>query len=174
MKSIPQPANSLFAKLAKVEEWILSFFLLVMILLTCVQIVLRAFFSTGILWADPLLRYLVLWTGFLGAAMATSQGKHIAMDVIGFLIPKHLKPWLQITTNLFSGIIAGFLTWSAYLFIQSEMQFGTTRLLTLPSWVWALIFPISFTLISLRFFMAAWATARSINSFKKSGDGRTS
>jgi len=174
MTSTPQPGNSLFAKLTKVEESILSIFLMVMILLTCVQIVLRAFFSTGIPWADSFLRYLVLWTGFLGAAMATSQGKHIAMDIIGFLIPQSLQPWLHITTNLFSSIVAGFLTWSAYLFIQSEMQFGTGKLLNVPSWVWALIFPIAFTLISLRFFMAAWAAARTILFFKKSSDSRKS
>jgi TRAP-type C4-dicarboxylate transport system permease small subunit len=133
MTPTPQPENSLFAKLTKVEESILSVFLMIMILLTCVQIALRAFFSTGIPWAEPFLRYLVLWTGFLGAAMATSQGKHIAMDVISFLVPQSMQSWLRITTNLFSAVVAGFLTWSAYLFIQSEMQFGTGKLLGAPS-----------------------------------------
>jgi len=128
---------------------------MIMIVLTCVQIILRAFFSTGIPWADPFLRYLVLWTGFLGAAMATSQGKHIAMDVAGFLVPQSLQSWLHILTNLFSCVVAGILTWAAYLFIVSERQFGTASLLHLPSWVWVLIFPIAFFLISLRFFMAA-------------------
>lgn len=168
MTTTPQPANSLFSKIAKVEEGVLSFFLVVMILLTCVQIVLRAFFSTGISWADPFLRYLVLWTGFLGAAMATSQGKHIAMDVISFLAPKSMQTWLQVATNLFSAIVAGFLTWSAYLFIQSEIQFGSNKLLNIPSWVWNLIFPIAFVLISLRFLMAAWTTAKSITAIKNS------
>ncbi len=166
------PTNSLFTKLAKIEESILSLFLLVMILLTCAQIILRTFFSSGISWADPFLRYLVLWTGFLGAAMATSQGKHIAMDVIGFLIPESLQAWLRITTNLFSAVVAGFLTWSAYLFIQSEMQFGSSRLLDTPSWIWNLIFPIAFALISLRFLMAVWAATREIIRPHKSSERR--
>ena len=156
------PTNSLFAKLAKIEESILSLFLLVMILLTCTQIILRTFFSSGISWADPFLRYLVLWTGFLGAAMATSQGKHIAMDVMGFLVPEYLKAWLRILTNLFSAVVAGFLTWAAYLFIQSEVQYGGSSLLGIPSWGWSLIFPIAFSLICLRFLMAVWAAAREI------------
>ncbi len=174
MRPAPQPANSLFSRLARVEESILSLFLVVMILLTCLQILLRTFFSTGISWADPLLRYLVLWTGFLGAATATSQGKHIAMDVISFLVPQSMKSWLQITTNLFSAVIAGFLTWAAYLFILSERQFGTGRLLELPSWIWNLIFPVAFSLIALRFFMAAWATVRTILSGTRPPDSRTS
>ena len=163
----PQPTSSLFSKLNRIEETILSLFLVIMILLACTQILLRILFSSGLSWADPFLRYLVLWSGLLGAAMATSQGKHIAMDIITFLVPKSMHPWLQVVTDLFSATVAGFLTWAAFLFIRSEIQFGSTELLSVPSWVWNLIFPIAFSLIAFRFFMAAWTATLEILSFKK-------
>ena len=168
MNPEPGQEKSIFNWIARAEETVLSLFLTVMILLTCVQIILRTFFSSGLLWADPFLRYLVLWTGFLGAAMATSEGKHIAMDVIGYLLPQSMQSWLRIATNLFSAVVAGFLTWSAYLFIQSEIQFGNGSLLGIPSWVWGLIFPLAFALISIRFVMAAWGTARAVVTKKPS------
>jgi TRAP-type C4-dicarboxylate transport system permease small subunit len=174
MMSAPRPANNLFSILARFEESVLGIFLVIMILLACVQILLRTVFSSGLSWADPLLRYLVLWSGLLGAAMATSQGKHIALDIISFLVPKSLHAWLHVLTDLFSATVAAFLTWAAYLFIRSEMEFGNTQLLSIPSWVWNMIFPIAFVLITLRFLMAAWTTTRTIFSLKNSpGDSKS-
>jgi TRAP-type C4-dicarboxylate transport system permease small subunit len=154
---------------AGIEEFILALFLLMMIVLACSQILLRSVFSSGISWADAVLRYLVLWSGLLGAAMATSRGKHLSMDIISFLVPKSLQTWLQVIANLFSTIVTAFLTWAAYLFIRNEMAAGSTQLLlSTPSWVWNLIFPIAFAMITLRFLLAAWTTAVSIFSSKKS------
>jgi TRAP-type C4-dicarboxylate transport system permease small subunit len=164
----PRPKNNRFSRLARVEESILGLFLVLMILLACVQILLRTVFSSGLTWADPLLRYLVLWSGLLGAVMATSQGKHLSLDIISFLVPKPLHAWLHVITNLFSATVAAFLTWAAYLFIHSEMEFGNTQLLSVPSWAWNLIFPIAFALITLRFLLAAWTTVLTILSMKKS------
>ncbi|MDR3630345.1 MAG: TRAP transporter small permease subunit [Desulfocapsaceae bacterium] len=167
MTPASKPGDGLFSLLSRAEEIMLGGFLLVMILLACVQILLRSLFSGGLTWADPLLRYLVLWSGLLGAARATSVGKHISMDIIGFLVPGSLQLWLRAATNLFSAVVAGFLTWAAWLFIRSEMQFGTTKLFSTPSWVWNVIFPIAFALISLRFLIASMTALTTIFSLQK-------
>jgi TRAP-type C4-dicarboxylate transport system permease small subunit len=169
-----KPANNVFRVLTRVEESVLSLFLMVMIVLACVQILLRTFFSSGLPWIDPFLRYLVLWSGLLGAAMATSKGKHIAFDIINFLVPTFMHAWFQVITDLFSTIVAAFLTWAAFLFIRNEIEFGGAQLLSVPSWIWNLIFPIAFAMITLRFLMAAWTTFMSIISVKKSSGDPTS
>lgn len=122
-----------------------------MILLACLQITLRTFFGSGLLWADPLLRYLVLWSGLLGAVMATSKGNHIALDLAGYLIPKQYRPFVQMVCHLFSCVTAGFLTWAAILFIHSEKEFSVPGLFEFPSWIWMLIFPLAFALMSFRY-----------------------
>ncbi|MCB2182858.1 MAG: TRAP transporter small permease [Desulfobulbaceae bacterium] len=143
--------------LKKLEEFFLCALLVGMIVLACLQIVLRDFFSGGLLWADPLLRYMVLWSGMFGAAVATREGKHIALDVVSFLIPPRLKPWLKIVIHLFSSLVAMALTYAAFLFVRNEMEFGGIMLLSIPSWGWNLVFPMAFALISFRFLAAAWA-----------------
>jgi TRAP-type C4-dicarboxylate transport system permease small subunit len=140
--------------LGRIEELFLSGLLTTMIVLACIQIILRSFFSNGLDWADPLLRHLVLWSGFLGAAMATSRSKHIGVDLLGFILPKSFQPWVNLITNTFSTIVAGFLTYAAILFIRNEMEFGGTQLLGAPSWIWNMIFPLAFALITLRFFFS--------------------
>ena len=59
-----------------------------MILLSSAQILLRNFFDSGIDWADPLLRLLVLWVGMQGAMLATHYDKHIRIDLVSRFIPE--------------------------------------------------------------------------------------
>lgn len=141
----------LLALSAKAETASLCLLLLAMICLACIQIALRTLFSGGLLWADPLLRYLVLWSGLLGAVLATSRGSHIALDLAGYLIPDRLQPIVTLAAHLFSAAVAAILTWASVLFLQSEIEFGSAALFNLPSWFWNLIFPLAFGLITCRY-----------------------
>ena len=144
---------SFVQRAARFEELVLCLLLGAMILLACLQIALRTFMGGGLLWADPLLRYLVLWSGLLGAALATSRGEHIALDLAGYLLPEKLQPLIQLACHLFSLITAGFLTWAAILFMESEIQYGGPGLMGIPSWGWNAIFPLAFSLIALRYLL---------------------
>lgn len=138
----------------KVEYAVLVFLLTVMITLAFLQIFLRIFFATGILWGDPLLRHLVLWTALLGAAMATKEGKHINIDVISRTLPDRGKVAIQALTDLFSTCICVFLIQASLKFIRDEYQAGVLAFFNIPSWGVAVIFPIAFGLIALRFAMS--------------------
>lgn len=155
-------STSILKYAAKAEEWLLAAMLATMIILACTQIFLRALFSGGLLWIDPVLRYLVLWSGFIGAAMATSRGKHIALDLISYLVPEPAKSYLAIITNIFSMVVCGFLTWAATLFLMDEFQYGGSGPLEIPSWAWNVIFPLAFFLITLRFGSLAISSLLSI------------
>jgi len=137
--------------LAWLEEAFLCILLSGMILLACVQIFLRFFFSSGFVWADPLLRYMVLWAGLFGAAVATKQGKHITIDIISHLLPEQYQSWLQALLNLFATGVCSMLTYAAVIFVQDEAAYGGRALLDIPSWGLNLIFPLAFGIISFRF-----------------------
>jgi len=143
------------ARLETVEQGLVSLILSLIILLATYQIGLRWLTAGGLPWIDPLLRYTVLWGGLLGAVLATARAQHISLDVVSFLVPDRLKPWLTLITCSFSAVIAGFLFRAAILFLQSEIAFGSSSLLGLPSWVLFLIFPISFAMISFHFGLSA-------------------
>lgn len=160
-------------RLARFEEIVLCLLLAAMILLSCLQIGLRTFFASGLLWADPLLRYLVLWSGLLGAAMATSRNEHISLDLAGYLIPERLQPLIGLACNLFSLATAGCLTWAAILFLQSEIEYGGPGLLDVPSWGWNMIFPLAFGLITLRYLgLSCSSIAASIGNHQPKGQER--
>lgn len=133
-----------------IEETILCLLLIAMMSLSCLQIALRSLFSGGLLWADPLIQQLVLWSGLLGAAMATARGKHIALDLVTYLVPKQLQPWMLLATHLLSALTAAALVYAAWVFLANEIAYGSPGLFGLPSWVWNLVFPLTFAMIALR------------------------
>ena len=146
-------SHPILRMLDKAERWTLCLLLATMIILACVQIALRTFFASGLIWADPLLRYLVLWCGLLGAVTATSQGKHIALDITGNRLPKRVEPLVTFITHLFCTLAVGGLTWAGWLFLRGEIEFGGSGLLSLPLWFWNSIFPIAFGLITLKYLL---------------------
>jgi TRAP-type C4-dicarboxylate transport system permease small subunit len=149
------------AGLSWLEEGLVCLFLAAMLLLFCTQIFLRVFFTSGIVWADPLLRYLVLWTGMMGAVVATRRGKHIAIDVVSHLLPKRVMLWLYVVLDIFSVAVSAVLTYASALFVRNEATFGGVQsLLGLDSWQLNLIFPVAFGLITLRFLVNCWQSLR--------------
>lgn len=148
--------RKLFRFFYRLEEAILSSLLIAMIVLACLQIMLRGVFSSGLNWIEPLIPYLVLWSGLLGAAVATRMNKHIAIDLISHLVPELVLHWLQIIIKFFSLTVCLILTWSSVVFVINEASFASNqKVLGLSSWQLNLIFPIAFGLISIHFLIAA-------------------
>lgn len=140
----------------QIEQWAVTLILILIVLLATYQIGLRWFTSGGVAWIDPLLRYLVLWGGLLGAVLATTRGQHISLDVVGYLIPDKLTLWLGLIIRCFSATVAVFLFRAALLFLGSEIEYGGSSLFNLPFWIWYLIFPISFGMIAFHFIVSAF------------------
>src|SRR4030042_581943 len=115
--------------MARVEQTLLVTFLGFMIGIAFLQIVLRNFFSTGLDWGDSLVRNLVLWVGFIGATLATKEGKHINIDVVSRWLPSLGKSMVTVITHLFSFCICCLLTYAALKFIKNEFQMGNTTFL---------------------------------------------
>jgi TRAP-type C4-dicarboxylate transport system permease small subunit len=142
----------------RVEQTLVSIFLSVMILIALLQIVLRNLFATGLTWGDPLVRNLVLWVGFIGAAIATREGKHISIDVVSQWVPSRRKVFLEVIIDVSSFIICGLLTFAAVKFIRNEALMDTVTFLGIRAWVPELILPITFGLMTLRFGFQALKT----------------
>jgi TRAP-type C4-dicarboxylate transport system permease small subunit len=157
------PFRTIFNFLNRLEEVFLCVLLLAMIGLACTQILLRDIFTQGFVWADPLLRYMVIWAGLFGADIATRKEKHITIDIISHLIPIELKSWLQALIHLFAAAVCACLTYAAVIFINNEASFsGGREILGIPSWGMNLAFPVAFGLISLRFLILFGADIRGI------------
>ena len=139
--------------LSKAESGLLVFLLFLMVFLAFGQVILRNFLNSGLLWTDLFLRQLVLWVGFLGASLAVRERRHISIDVLPQFLPEAYRPFIKLSVSLITGVITVFLTLASWKFLQLEMEFPTILFLDLPAWIFQTILPISFAVISLRYFL---------------------
>ena len=137
--------------IARVEQAFVAGLLSLMIVIAFLQIVLRNVFSTGFLWGDPLVRYLVLWVGFIGASLAAKEGKHIAIEVLGRIVSNRYNRYIEIFAHLVSFGICSVLVYAAVKFTIYEAEIGHAIFFGIHSWVLQLIIPIAMGLMTFRF-----------------------
>lgn len=119
---------------ARGEAAIASAVLLIMILMAAIQVVLHNVASLGFTWAnialeelnwiDSFLQKGTLWLAFLGASLATHADKHIAIDVVGRVLPGRMRLATKALIDLFSSVVAFFL---ARVFYASVLITGVER-----------------------------------------------
>lgn len=122
-----------------------------MMLLAVGQIVLREVFSTGFVWADELVRLMVLWLAMVGSIAACRDNRHIRIDVLSHLLPDAVVRITRMAVDVFSAVVCAVMAWQAYRYLQLEIEFDDKVLISTPSWLAHMIMPIAFALISYRF-----------------------
>lgn len=135
----------------KLETVLLIFLLSVMVVLSFWQVVLRNLFSGGYIWADILLRHIVLWLGFLGGALATSTERHIHIDALAHFLPGRVRSFVGIFTNLFGAAVCYLLLQASITFIQVEIDAKSVVFEGIPSWYAQIIIPAGFGLHIIHF-----------------------
>ncbi len=144
--------GTFFDKLAKIEEFLLSACLGLMVFMVLLQIILRNFFSSGIVGGDAVVRHMLLWVGFLGAGLATRKGTHIRIDIASKVLNQKGTEVTRVLTDIFSVIVSSLLVYASYNFVKLEYETADKLLfMHLPLWFMESIIPIGFLIITLRF-----------------------
>jgi TRAP-type C4-dicarboxylate transport system permease small subunit len=144
------------------EDLLLALLLTGLIVISCLQILLRNFFDYSFLWADPFSRNLVLWLGLLGAATASRGNKHITIDLTGHTLKGKKIHFLRLITSLFTIIVCTVVAWYSAQYVLLEAEMSGTAFLNIPNWVLPVIIPISFSLIAFRYTLQAVLHAQSL------------
>ncbi len=143
--------NKIITFLNRIEDSILIGVLLSMLLMAVLQIFLRNFFSSGIIWGDALVRILVLWVGLLGAMVATRNNNHINIDIISRFLPENIKNISQLIIEIFSAFVCAIMTWFSSKFVLMEMEYEIDAFANVPAWMCEVIIPIAFGVICFRY-----------------------
>ena len=149
------PVRLLFALdrlIASIEKYLLSIMLMVMLFLSFLQVILRDFFNSGIGWSDLLVRYMVLWIGFMGASLATKDNRHLRIDFLHKVLPKKMVPVVELFVCLGSMVVGSFLFYAAYQYVCSEKVAGISLFGgAIPEWTLLVIMPIGLGMITFRY-----------------------
>lgn len=162
LKSLTKFTGKIDEVIDRICTWGLFISLGVMIALTLLNIVLR-WFSTTVLWVEPLVRQLVFLAAFLGGIIATGSRSHIAIDLVSRLLEALDKPKLKNVIDrliiIFCLISVIWLAYAGYSFMLIEAEYGRIEFLGIHSSVFVGIIPVGLLVIAFRFlhhFLCSW------------------
>lgn len=139
------------------EEFLLSVLVTVMVLLAFLQVLLRTFWSTGLFWADPLLRHMVLWVAFLGAGLAASTDKQFALDASSRVLRGAPRTAARTLCHVFAAGVCVFLCRASFLFLKDEYLHASPVFavgsLQVPAWTFETILPAGFAVLALHYLL---------------------
>ena len=144
--------------LARLERWgtaaenaSLVLLLGALMVLAVGQIVLRIFFDSGLIWADELLRIMVLWIALIASVAAARSKRHLRIDILSHFVPERYTQVPGIIVDGFTALICGLLGWHSIRFLQITIEMDDTVLVDFPSWIAYGILPVAFLLMCYRF-----------------------
>ncbi|MCA9562170.1 MAG: TRAP transporter small permease [Myxococcales bacterium] len=101
-------------------------------------------------WTQSYALFLLVWTGFMGGSMATSQGRHLRIDAVRKAVPeRHMAKY----NALSFGVAAAFTGAFAFLAIAyTAKRIGSDTVEgDIPEWIRVAPIPTALVLITLRF-----------------------
>lgn len=148
---------------ARVETALLVTILAVMASLAVVQVSLKLF-GAGIGWLEMFVRYLVVWVGFLGGAVASFQARHITIDVVSRFVKGRIRRLFGVLVNSISVGLVTLLILVSLSYIGRKMEDGSVAFaipreggnMEFMEWWFATIIPIGFGLMAWHFCVQAW------------------
>jgi TRAP-type C4-dicarboxylate transport system permease small subunit len=146
-------SNRAIKTLHRAEDLLLALLAIAFVALAGAQVGVRFFADGGLLWADSVLKSMVLWLVMLGALAAARDDKHLGMDaLLHFLRPTAKR--IAIMISMAAACFACVMMYKFSLhFVQLERESPSDAHSAIAAWKVLSILPIAFAGMALRF---AW------------------
>lgn len=147
------------------EEILLVFGTMVMILLIFYQVVMRRCFNSSIAWSEELARYIFIWQVWLAVLYTVTKGRHIRLEVLLDVVKPKGRFVLDMIFFLVSAFFFGYIGYLSIGIVGNVIKMGQlTPALMIPKWLCYLALPVGTILGSLRFLQYGY---KRIIRFKK-------
>jgi TRAP-type C4-dicarboxylate transport system permease small subunit len=111
-------ANKVLSAAEKVMQWLCYILVTLMVINTSMGVFFRFVLHNALSWTEELGRYMMIWMGFFGCALATKDNSHVGVEMFTDLFKPGLKRVFKIASRL---VVIGFLL---VILIKSGEQLG--------------------------------------------------
>jgi len=152
-----------------------AFLMGMMAFIVVYEVVMRYVFRHPTGWTIEFVPFMLLWGGFVGAALTLKQDRHIRVD----LLIRYLSPKSQIIMNVVTGTIG--IVFCSVLFVEGlkmviqtkELGTRTSGTFELPIFIPQLCVPIGAALLLLQFLVLISHSVSSLASGKIAAEMKT-
>lgn len=93
-------------------EKILFLLLVTMVTIVFANVIGRFFFHSALTWADEVVRFLFVWSTFIGATVGVAYGSHIGMDLLLQMVNLTTRRIMGVLSHLI--VIVFLVVWAYY------------------------------------------------------------
>lgn len=120
-----------------------------MALLSVSEVLGRKVFNAGIPGAQVYVQHLTMWAGFLGALLATREGKHLGLSTAE-LLPERVRVWAHALSGALAAFITAMLAVASANLVQALRGSGSVLGGGVPEWVSVSVMPVALALMAVR------------------------
>lgn len=115
-----------------------------------INVVLRYAFASGIVWAEEMTRYTLLWTVFVGAGVVTREGTHVSMEAFFNLWSEKFQRIGFLAINLFCIATIATILYFGIGIVRMVIETGQiSEAAFVPMWIIYGAFPVGALLMIL-------------------------
>jgi C4-dicarboxylate transporter DctQ subunit len=141
----------LLARWNKLEEILIGSLLAVMVIITCLQVVLRYVFDSGIVWGLEATSYAFLWMVLLGLSYGVRTNSHIAVDLLLTWLPSESRRLVLLLSVALGLIYTLAMLYGTYIYIERLYLLEIhAQNIPLPKWLLSSVLPLGFFLLLMR------------------------
>lgn len=134
----------------RVENALVVGALALMVLLPCVEILLRKCWHSGIPASTPIVQHLVLAVGMLGGALAARDDRLLALSTFRQVLKPRARRWARLFAHVFAALITVCLARAAWEFVLASRALNKPLGYGIPVWTVQTLLVAGFALIALR------------------------
>jgi tripartite ATP-independent transporter DctM subunit len=143
------------------EDGLINTVFAVMAGLPVLQIIVRKLLGEDIPGAQAIVQHLTLWAGFLGALLATREGKQLSLSTAELLPAGKPRAAAKLYAHAIAAGVTAVLAYASFRMIEeADMASGTMLVGDIPEWWTKLVMPAALAVMALRLIhrsSPAWA-----------------
>ena len=141
------------------EDYVTLFLFWLLAAIVFAQVATRFLLASPLAWTEELSRFLLIYVGFLGAAIAVRKNTHIYIELIYHVLPTPVAKGLAALVDV---LRTTFLVAATFLAWQVTAQMGGQRMAVMPfpmSYIYGVV-ALAFLIMALRSLQLAWVNWR--------------
>lgn len=146
----------------KVLVFIASLLMAGLMIIVCVDLTLRYFFNSPLLWGTEVTEILLLYITFLGMAWVFREDGHVVIDVFTSQVTGRKKKILNGVSYFLVGIVAAVLVYYGFYTVYDHFRRGVFNptVIETPIWLIIVVIPIGSVPLFLEVLIKVWKLIR--------------
>lgn len=157
--------------LERFESTCIGYATIIMVAIMFVNVVLRNFFHSGLVWGNEISSYLNILAVYISVSAGFKYGSHVGISVVvDYVVPKFLRRGTAVLTNLISMSFCVLMIVMGSRMILAQMATGqSSPVLHVPLWVIYAFLTFGMFLSSIRLLMIVIRIILNIDDKKEGG-----